>query len=926
MIDTSKKLSVKLAELTRNIRDRAITVMELETENGPVTKLMETFKTALVHDLEKDGFADMYAQTIAYGLLSARVAKSSANTADDLVTAMPVTNPFLKELMENFLEVVGRKGNESNKIGMDFDELGVSEVVDLLDVVNMEAVVRDFGDRNPLEDPVIHFFEGFLQEYDSKIRKDRGVFYTPPPVVSFIVRSVDDFLRKEFGLEYGLADTSTWGEMTKRFDNLEIPDGVTPEKAFVQILDPATGTGTFLVEVIDLIYKTMTEKWRKDGHLELTFTNLWNDYVPKHLLPRLHGYELMMAPYATAHMKIGLKLYETGYNFESDERARVYLTNALEKSHDFSGTLDFAIPALAHEAEEVNQIKRDQRFTVLIGNPPYSSSISEPPWLMNLMDDWKHGINETKSDLNREEWKFLRFAQHVCTSSGSSILGFIINRDFLDGITKRRMREYLGETFALRQIVDLNGDVNGNVSDENVFSIQQGVCIAMLSTTSAKPCQVYKSLVGTQKFKYDFLLRKENIGKKGEEMKPCAPYYRWVPFSDSAAPDLAEHYYRWISINSVFPVRSSGLETQRDAMCVRHTRQELWDTIQEFDRLSSEVARDKFVIGKDGSDWKISNAKADVRASGPNEKYVTPMLYRPFDIRYTYWTGKTKGFMARPRRDLMRHVIGHENLAMIFNRQVIGAEVSHFGVSRIPICKGTFYLGNKGQDYLAPLYLYFDETLELETGYRQPNLSNEFIRTIQEVLNKEPSADEIFHYIYAVFSSPTYRTRYAEFLKIDYPHVPLTSNLVLFGALAELGTELADIHLLESPILENHITIILRYDRFQVEKVSYSDETVWIDKAKTQGFKDVPEEVWNFHFGGYQVCKKWLKDRQAKSGKNPRPGLMLTNEDIEHYQKIIVAISETIRIMSEIDEVIVRHGGWPGAFQTESNSESLETA
>src|SRR6266545_1540026 len=370
VVTTSKELSIRLAELARAIRDRIKTALAIETETGPLTKLMKAFQGALVHDLDQDGFADMYAQTIAYGLLSARIADPHKRTSDDFAGHMR-TNPFLRELMETFLKVGGRRGKAGGP-GIDFDELGVSEVVELLDDANMEAVVRDFGDRNPQEDPVIHFYELFLKEYDAKKRMQRGVFYTPRPVVYYIVRSVHELLQTRFGLADGLADTATWGEMAKRNEGLTIPDGVKPADRFVTILDPATGTGTFLVEAIDVIHRTLVEKWKREGHGDKKILDLWNGFVPKHLLPRLHGYELLMAPYAIAHLKIGLKLYETGYRFESDERARIYLTNALEPAHDFSGTLVFAIPALAHEARAVNAVKRHQRFTVVIGNPPYS--------------------------------------------------------------------------------------------------------------------------------------------------------------------------------------------------------------------------------------------------------------------------------------------------------------------------------------------------------------------------------------------------------------------------------------------------------------------------------------------------------------------------------------------------------------------------
>ncbi len=389
VITTSKALAVRLAELARALRDRIRTVLAIETENGPVTKLMKAFQAALVHDLDAGGFADMYAQTIAYGLLSARVTNPKANTADGFASQLPVTNPFLKELMETFLHVGGRKGKAGRGSGIDFDELGVSEVVDLLDDANMEAVIRDFGDRNPQEDPVIHFYELFLKEYDAKKRMQRGVFYTPRPVVSYIVRSVHELLQTEFGLPDGLADTATWGEMAKRHPGLTIPEGVKSTDRFVTILDPATGTGTFLVEAIDVIHRTLGEKWKRQGHGEKKVLDLWNDYVPAHLLPRLHGYELLMAPYAIAHLKIGLKLHESGYRFESDERARIYLTNALEPAHDFSGTLAFAIPALAHESEAVNEVKRKQRFTVIAVNLTQAGPPHRPGKAQRIGGGWR---------------------------------------------------------------------------------------------------------------------------------------------------------------------------------------------------------------------------------------------------------------------------------------------------------------------------------------------------------------------------------------------------------------------------------------------------------------------------------------------------------------------------------------------------------
>ena len=532
VITTSRILAVRLAELARAIRDRINTVLAIETEDGPVFKLLAAFQQALVHDLDEDGFADMYAQTIAYGLFSARVANPSGITTTDFAADMPVTNPFLKELMETFLDVGGRKGKAS-QAGLDFDELGVSEVVELLDATNMEAVVRDFGDKNPQEDPVIHFYELFLKEYDARKRMQRGVFYTPRPVVSFIVRSVDELLRTEFRLEDGLADTTTWGEMAERFNDLEILEGATPAQAFVHILDPATGTGTFLVEVIGLIHKTMTGKWEAEGHVAKKIEQLWNEYVPKHLLPRLHGYELLMAPYAIAHLKIGLQLYETGYRFGSNERARVYLTNALEPAGDFSGKLEFAIPALAHEAEAVNEIKRKQRFTVVIGNPPYSNygQPNRMPFILDLLGDYKRGLGEKKLNLDDDYLKFFRLGQFLVYGAGAGILGLITNSSYLDGIVHRKMRESLLQSFGCRLVVDLHGNTRRKEAtpegstDQNVFEIQQGVAISIWGkSVLGKGDLLHRcDLWGTQEVKYRQLSGITALSACNDSFKPKAP-------------------------------------------------------------------------------------------------------------------------------------------------------------------------------------------------------------------------------------------------------------------------------------------------------------------------------------------------------------------------------------------------------------------
>ena len=958
VITTSKQLSKRLAELARATRDRIRTALAIETESGPLTKLMKAFQTALVHDLDERGFADMYAQTIAYGLLSARITNPARSTADDFATHMR-TSPFLRELMETFLRVGGRRSKVAGP-GIDFDELGVSEVVELLDQARMEAVVGDFGRRNPLEDPVIHFYEHFLAAYDRKQKVSRGVFYTPRPVVSYIVRSVDEFLRSEFGLTEGLADTTTWGEMAKRHDDLKVPQGTSPTQAFVQILDPATGTGTFLVEVIDLIHKTMAADWKAQGHGENKIEALWNDYVPKHLLPRLHGYELLMAPYAIAHLKIGLKLYETGYRFESDERAQVYLTNALEPAHDFSGRFEFAIPALAHEAAAVNEIKRDKRFTVVLGNPPYSGvSSNEGPWIKNLLRsslldgaDSYFKFNGAPLDEPNTRWlnddyvKFVRLAQAQTAHSGTGVVGLITNHSWLENPTFRGMRQSIAATFQRVCLLDLHGNTKKRESapdgskDENVFDIQQGVAISFLAARSTKRSIQYADLFGVRERKYTELQATSAATTKWHSLTPDPTLMLWRPFDASNA----DEYESNVIITEVFSSDgrdsrgsswAKGLATTKDHLFISFDRDEAF---KKIGMLASTTASDSHVGSalklRDTPYFTIKDARHAIRKENW-EARICQVTYRPFDTRVLYWHPELYdvGRGASSKR-VMSHLL-KPNLTLVTSRMTKGEPFAHAFVSSVPVEVISLSSKTSNNAFVFPLRFYPDMDARLRFGFNQAkfktNLSPMFLRKLAEGLGVEIARnglpvgltpESIFHYTYAVFHSPGYRRRYAEFLKIDFPRLPLTGSWELFRSLAGLGSELVPLHLLESAKLRKSITAFVGGRNFEVGLVGWSDGTVWLDAGKTNareghratrpgriGFQGVPEQVWDFHIGGYQVCHKWLKDRKGRT---------LSNKDIAHYQKIVVALNETIRIMAEIDEVIEAHGGWPGAFHTAS--------
>ena len=942
VITTSRDLSVHLARLARAIRDRIQTTLAIEAEDGRIIKLMKAFQETLVHDLDADGFADMYAQTIAYGLLSARIADPERKTADDFAGHMR-TNPFLRELMQTFLKVGGRQ-DQPGESAIDFDELGVSEVVDLLDDANMEAVVRDFGDRNPREDPVIHFYELFLKEYDAGKRMRRGVFYTPRPVVSYIVRSVHELLRTEFGLANGLADTATWGDMVQRHKGLTIPEGVSPDQDFVQILDPATGTGTFLVEAIDLIHNTLAAKWRLQGLGDGQIEMRWNEYVPKHLLTRLYGYELLMAPYAIAHLKIGLKLYETGYRFGSDERARVYLTNALEPAHEFTQqAFDFAIPALAHEAHAVTAIKDSQRFTVIVGNPPYSGhSANKGTWIRDLLrgSDDKLAVenyfavdgaslNERNPKwLNDDYVKFVRLAHWQIERTGGGVVGFITNHSYLDNPTFRGMRESLTATFPSAYLLDLHGNAKKKErapdggKDENVFDIQQGVAVGLFvkpAKTVRHRC-IHADLWGVREQtgdagKYGWLASQNVLTTTWTHCQQRPPLRLFVP-RDEALHD--EYEMGWLTTD-IFPINVLGFQSHRDAFAVTFDKNSIKERLSNMLdlTLSDREISTRYSL-RNTSDWNLTQARKALRKLEHPEAKISKCSFRPFDQRWCYLGQE---FMDRPRSELVDNVAHRDNICLNALRQTKVSEWRHVLVSNGPA--PAVYIEIKDGSTVFPLYIYPQATQESSLS-REPNLNPKFVRAFASAVGLKFKPDgagdlttkfgpeDLFRYIYAVSHSPEYRHRYANFLKSDFPRIPLPGRRSLFTALSSLGRELVAFHLMEA-IGKMESTFPVAGGALgdsPVEKVRYvppSNELpgrVWINR--NQYFKGVAPEIWAFAIGGYQPAEKWLKDRK---------GRVLSENDIAHYGKIVAALTETIRLMQAVDDVIEQYGGWPSAFE-----------
>ena len=871
-IGSPKELAGHMARLAHLIRDIIIKSLKAELATGSLHAQLIAFRENLIPDLSIEQFADMYAQTVAYGLFAARCQTDDGTnfTRQNAAYLIPKTNPFLRKLFNHIA-------------GPDLDESivwAVDDLAQILRLAEMAVVLQNFGKNTGKDDPVVHFYETFLKEYDPKTREMRGVYYTPLPVVSYIVRSIDHILKTRFNKPQGLAD---------------------PE---VLILDPAVGTATFLYMVINDIHDAVV----KQGQM-----GMWNDYVADKLLPRLFGFELLMAPYAIAHLKLGLLLKETGYDIEKDKRLNIYLTNTLDEAVKKSEQLAGFNEYIVEEANAAADVKKNKPIMVVLGNPPYSvSSANKGEYIEKLMQSYKTAVRDERNiqPLSDDYIKFIRFAHDRIEHTGYGIVGMITNNSYLSGLIHRGIREELIKSFNEIYILNLHGNAllqektpEGN-PDKNVFDIRVGVAIVLLikKTGSHDPTQVhYQDLWGERESKYEYLASNDVNVTKWEQLRPIKPNYFFVPMDNT----LAHEYENGWDITDIFPSYSSGIKTHRDHFVVDFSKAPLVERINVLrdKTIDNEEVRTRFNL-IDTRDWKLPNARYALQEQKDWENNINSYFYRPFDIRSIYYSGD---LIELPRTEVMRHLLKRGNIALLTMRGIRTEKYEHIFITNTLTNKDAVSIEDSCNVF--PLYLYPKEG-EMQFGEgRHPNLNPEFIKTFSVKLKlkfiengkgdleQTFGPDDIFNYAYAVFHSPTYRTRYSEFLKIDFPRLPLTSDKVLFKALTAKGVVLVALHLLESPLLNTFITKYPVTGDHQVEKVIYDEKTQRVCINKTQYFEGVPPSVWNFHIGGYQVCEKWLKDRQ-------KAHLKLRGDDIQHYQKIVVALKETISLMAKIDEMI----------------------
>lgn len=960
---TAKDLAQRLARLTHMMRDIVIHACKKGHASNTLRDLRqvlaEQLLPPLIEDSNIDEFADLYAQTLTYGLFAARVHHAEHRqdmqfTLTNAAVDIPKTNPLLRQLFSTITSL-----EFSDEPYARF----VHEVVAVLSNTDIEAVLSKFGNAKARQDPTLHFYETFLATYDPSVRERRGVYYTPEPVVGYIVRSVDELLKSHFAVTDGLADTKTLPYT--RPPEQHHPDLAAPEAHRTLVLDPAAGTGTFLYEVVDII----RQRFRNTNQ-----AGLWNEYVHEHLLPRIFGFELLMAPYAMAHLKLGMQLaaydmpeLERGfyrYGFEEDDRLQIYLTNTLEQvERDTQRTLGGLQRAINTESLQANRVKRDLPILVVLGNPPYSGiSSNNGPWIDGLLKgaipskDSKSGktshtsthsyyhIDGKRIKERNPKWlqddyvKFIRWAQWRLEQTGSGILAFITNHGYIDNPTFRGMRWSLLQSFDEIYILDLHGNSkkrevcpDGSL-DENVFDIQQGVAIGIFvkrGTRSKKrkakdgEASVYHAEIwGKRQDKYEQLSESSISRTPWKKITPDREYFLFKRLDESVLGD----YLTWHKITEVFPINTTGIVTGRDNFVLGYTKQDLQDRFEQIHAKTTtpEEIRSAYLKKKDKLDpAKAQDAISELDCVGD---YAKPIAYRPFDNRWIFYF---EPIIERSRRKVMDHLQNGNNLAMITARSNKFPDPDHFFVSRLLVEAKCGEASTQSAAF--PLYLLSSDkagsglfgSWRPDRMGRIPNLSKPFVSLLEESTGKrfqpdgkpvsedEFSPEDVFAYIYAVFYWPTYRARFDAILKLDYPRVPPPSDGHTFSAMVRAGRQLLTLHLLEDesvsgnsisyPITGDNI-VENRYPHF----VAPGNESIKIGKVRLRPNTDKGRVYINatqfFEGINEKAWKFHIGGYQVcEKWLKDRTGRTLSYSDMINYMKICETISYTLGIMHEID-------------------------
>ncbi|EAK5900791.1 DNA methyltransferase [Campylobacter jejuni] len=879
-LDFANHLSLR----TRILKDELL----LSSKNETLLSLFNTFKETLYKELFYEEFCDSFAQTLTYSLFLAKLNNDTAKEIDlnNAKKFIPKSFPLIRS-MSGFLD--------DSFENLENIKWLLEEIINIINHIDITSIIKELnktGEKDLFnrptilsthKDPYLHFYETFLASYDPKLREVRGVYYTPAPVVIFIINAIDEALKQDFNHKKGLSEA--------------LDKNIT-------LLDFATGTGTFLLEA-----------FRKA--LEPISKNSVN-YNPKVLIDKFCGFEFLIAPYTIAHLKISQSFKEEFNSpLNDDESLKIALTNTLysksiSKEQNDQNTL-FTLIDLTKEFKKAQKIKEEQ-ILIITGNPPYSGASSNK----GLYEDEikiSYGLEPSKANLNNEQkkWissyfkekskqntstfkaiyekhkleneknskvmlddyvKFIRFAQSKIDSQESGIFAFISNNSFLDNPTFRGMRYSLMQSFDKIYILNLHGDTRkkekapDGSKDDNVFDIMQGVSINIFikQNSKAKNTNIYyHDLYGKRKDKYEFLYENDLNSIKWTLVKNNEPFYLFLPQNN----DLLEEYNKGISVKDIFMLSSVGIASSKDAILIstnnKKLEQQVYNFYNEFDK-----------------------------------KYIKEIAYKPFDTQKIYYDIKK---VERPRIDIMEHFLGYENIGLIYDRGTNLKEISNLFISSKVIDK--HLVG--ANSYVSPLYLYPTTRSKKFLKKENPNFNEEnftskienfkesFRTFIDELYKEKFSPEDILGYIYAVLFHKIYREKYLDFLKIDFPKIPFTKDKNTFKNLSKLGLKLVNLHLLKNDELDFNVGEALFKDiknkNFKIQKIKYNKDVKELFINESLYFNKVSPEIYEFKIGGYAVLDKYLKSHKEE------------DIDHKHFTLIIQTLDETLKIQDEISKI-----------------------
>ena len=844
-----------LARRTKILRD--FINLELLNKDSYLSRDVKgLFESTLFKDLSDKDFADAFSQIITFSLLFYRLSKRKnvdLNSFKDMPDYIPIFKEFLLKIDIN-----------------DFNNNGIFySIVSIINAVNSYNENIFYGElsykeNHDKEDPFIYMYEYFLKEFDEKTRNAKGVFYTPIEAVRYIIKSIDELLK----------------------DKLNISEGLYGEN--VHILDFAAGTGTFMLGAIELAYNNA----KSSG-----IGGVWEKIVSEFILKRLYGFEFLIVPYVLAHFRIHEYLKDLNYDYKSKERLQLYLTNTLDNS---AGGYVAMFPNMKAEADMAYKIKNEEPILVIMGNPPYNSKSEEincKKWIINLLKNYKEGLTVTeKQKLNDDYIKFLRFAHWKMEKTKQGIIGVIVNNSFIDGLSHREMRNQLIKTFDEIYIFDLHGNMNNGEKcpdgsqDFNIFNIKDvGVCIALFVKTGIKNNKnkgvYFQEIFGKQNYKKEYLIDKSvNTDRENKKWKKLEDDEKWYWFTEVKSNEKYMNDFK--GLNEIFEVFGSGIETKRDKLFIDFDKEKLINRMIKISTLDFDDDFKEEYRAYTGGGYNFENRIKNTKFKKNN---ITNYHYRPFDFRYVCYND----WLGRPSQNIMKHIISNENIGIIFTRGVItDTDFDNIFISNKIIDRNfTNY-----KTYFAPIYLYekIDASKELnfdeacKTNFKAPFL--DFLKKYLggSLIKSEDYPYKILSYIYAVLYAPTYRSRYKEDLKYDYPRIPFTDDSSLFSSLSSLGSALIDLHLLKKVPAPSSSYPVSGDDN--IEFCKFEDNKIKINSS--QYFDNISEEVYNYSIGGYKPIEKYIKARET-----------LTLNDIMHIQKVISVIEKTIELQKSIDEV-----------------------